>query len=363
MSNRRVPVILTLFVIVAVCRMAFAQSEPLRGTVVNNSDMGIRNVQVVLRASSDDAAIDTTTSDDDGNFSIAMESLRPGYEIHLHKDGYEDVTLPISPQQLVVANIKIIMQPNQIEAPKKVAGSRPNEVKPTPVSASAPAPSLVTPGARNKAVALYNKGVEAWEEAKSASDANEPEERRKALQLIRQSASLDPTFAEPVIMLSRLALKDRNWAEASRYSEDLIRIDPNDIDAVRTLYLCMVIMRHHHRIGEAALRLTNLDPSTVDSIEEHAQTFFKNEIYVMARAMFEVLTEVSPDPANAYLHLGLCCAALDDIEATRAAFEAFLELAHENHPSIESVRSDLATLNDSAIPEALRRQESPGPLE
>lgn len=351
MSIRRVPVFVTLFVIVAVCRMATAQSEPLHGTVINKSDNGIKNVQIVLRASSGDAAIETTTTDDDGNFSIAMESLRPGYEIHLHKDGYEDVTLPISPQQLVVANISITMQAIRVEAPPPV--------KATPT----PAPSLVTPGARNKAVALYNKGVEAWEEAKSASDANEPEERRKALQMIRQSASLDPTFAEPVVMLSRLALKDRNWAEASRYSEDLIRIDPNDLDAIRTLYLCMVVMRHHHRIGDAALRLTTADPSTVASIEEHAQTFFRNEIYVMARAMFEVLTEVSPDPANAYLHLGLCCAALDDIEATRAAFEAFLELAPKDHPSIESVRSDLATLNESAIPEALRRQESPGPLE
>jgi len=359
MSIRRVPVLVTLLVIVAVCRMASAQSEPLRGTVVNKSDKGIKNVQIVLRSPSDDAAVETTTTDDDGKFSISMESLRPGHEIHLHKDGYEDVVLPISPQQLVVANIRIIMQPNLIEAPKKVAGAKPNEVKPTP----SPAPSLVTPGARKKAVELYNKGVEAWEEAKSASDANEPEERRRALQMIRQSASLDPTFAEPVVMLSRLALKDRNWAEASRYSEDLIRIDPNDLEAVRTLYLCMVIMRHHHRIGEAALRLTTLDPSTVASIEEHAQTFFKNEIYVMARAMFEALTEISPDPANAYLYLGLCCAALDDVEATRAAFEAFLELAPEDHPSIESVRSDLATLNESAIPEALRRQESPGPLE
>jgi tetratricopeptide (TPR) repeat protein len=232
-------------------------------------------------------------------------------------------------------------------------------VKPTP----APAPSLVTPEARKKAIALFNKGVEAWEESKSADEKGEIEERKKALQMIRQSASLDPTFAEPVVMLSSIALKDQNWAEASRYSEDLIRIDPNDLNAVRTLYLCMVIMRHHHRIGEAAQRLVAIDPDTLDSIENHAQTFFENGIYVMARAMFEVLTEVSTDPANAYLHLGLCCAALDDIDGTRAAFEAFLEHAPENHPSIESVQSDLAALDAPTVPEALRREETLGPLE
>ncbi len=88
-------------------------------------------------------------------------------------------------------------------------------------------------GTREKAIELYNKGVEAWEEAKSAADAKKSGEESGA-QMIRQSASLDPTFAEPLIMLSSLAMKSQNWAEASRYSEDLIRIDPNDIDAIRT---------------------------------------------------------------------------------------------------------------------------------
>lgn len=354
MSNRRVPVLVTLFVIVAVCRMASAQSEPLRGIVVNKTDKGIKEVQIVLRSPSDDAAVETTTTDDDGKFSIPMESLRPGYELHLHKDGYDDITLPITPQQLVVASMRVIMQPNRIEAPKKPAGTRPNGVKPTP------APSLVTPGARKKAVELYNKGVEAWEEAKSADDAGEVEEKYEALQLIRQSASFDPTFAEPLVMLSRLALKDQNWAEASRYSEDLIRIDPNDLDAVRTLYLCVVITRHHHRIGESIQRLVTLDPSTVSSIEKHAQTFFTNEVYVMAKAMYEVLTEISSDPATAYLNLGISCANLGDADGTRAAFTKFLEIAPEDDPQREAVEHDLAAL---AIPEALRATEPPGPLE
>ncbi len=215
---------------------------------------------------------------------------------------------------------------------------------------------------RKKAVELYNKGVEAWEDAKSAEDAMERREKKEALLMIRQSASLDPTFVEPLKFLSSLALQHQGWAEASRYSEDLIRIDPNDLDAIRTLYLTMVIMRHHLRIGEAARRLAKADPDTVASIEEHAQTFFKNEIYLMARAMYEALTEVSSDPVNAYLNLGVCCASLGDVEGTRAAFEAFLELAPADHPDIESVRIDLAALDAPVIPEALESHEPLGPI-
>ena len=78
--------------------------------------------------------------------------------------------------------------------------------------------------------------------------------------------------------------------------------------------------------------------------------------------MYEALTEISPDPVNAYLNLGVCCAALGDVEGTKAAFEAFLELAPEDHPDIESVESDLAALDAHAVPEALESQEPLGPI-
>jgi hypothetical protein len=354
MKHRSVQVLVLTFVVVASAaagRLAFAQAEPLRGTVINKAEKPIKNVEVVLRSPGASESIDEQITDQDGAFTIPMENLRPGYELHFHKDGYIDVTLPISPQQLVIASISVIMQPT-LSAP----AVRPAKVKPTPT------PSVVMLEQRRKAIELYNKGVEAWEEAKSAADANEKRERSEALVMIRQSASLDPTFAEPLVMLSGLAMKSQNWAEASRYSEDLIRIDPNDIDAIRTLYFSMVIMRHHIRIGDAARRLAKADPDTVPSIEEHAQTFFRNELYLMARAMYEALTEISHDPVNAYLNLGVCCAALGDVDGTRAAFEAFLERAPEDHPDIESVRNDLAALDGEAVPEALDSQKPLGPI-
>lgn len=354
MVHRSVQIlVLTLAVVssAAICRQAFAQAEPLRGTVINKTEKPIVNVEVVLRAPGESEPIDERITDDDGTFTIPMESVRPGYELHFHKDGYNDVTLPITAQQLVVANISVVMQPNFV-APSS------QRVQSTPT----PQPSLVIPEQRKKAIELYNKGVAAWEKAKSAADANEPIEKKEALMMIRQSASLDPTFAEPLIMLSRLAMKNQNWAEASRYSEDLIRIDPNDIDAIRTLYFSMVIMRHHIRVGDAARRLAKADPDTIASIEEHALAFFQNEVYLMAEAMYEALTEISPDPVNAYLNLGVCRASLGDVEGTKAAFEAFLERAPADHPDIESVKNDLAALEGNAVPEALASQEPLGPI-
>lgn len=354
MKHRLVPALfITIAVIasLAASRQVFSQAEPLRGAVINKAEKPIKNVEVQLRAPDSSEAIEEQVTDEDGEFTISIESLRPGYELHFHKDGYTDVTLPITPQQLVMASISVVMQPTLTAPSANPAGAKPT-----------PTPSSVMSAQQKKAIELYNKGVEAWQEAKSASDENEPIEKREALMMIRQAASLDPTFAEPLIMLSSLAMKSQNWAEASRYSEDLIRIDPNNIDAVRTLYFSMVIMRHHIRVGDAARRLAKTDPSTIPSIEEHAQTFFKNEIYLMARAMYEALTEVSPDPVNAYLNLGVCCAALGDVEGTRSAFEAFLERAPEDHPDIETVRNDLAALDAGLVPDALRNDTPVGPI-
>jgi tetratricopeptide (TPR) repeat protein len=354
MKTRSVQILVFTIVIVAsttIYRQAFAQAEPLHGTVINKTENPIKNVEVLLRAPGTSESIDEQITDEDGKFTIPMESLRPGYELFFHKNGYTDVTLAISPQQLVIASISVIMQPKFTAPAANPAGAKPT-----------PTPSSEISAQQKKAIELYNKGVEAWEEAKSASDENEQHEKKDALMMIRQAASLDPTFAEPLVMLSSLAMKSRNWAEASRYSEDLIRIDPNNIDAVRTLYFSMVIMRHHIRVGDAARRLAKADPSTIPSIEEHAQTFFKNEIYLMARAMYEVLTEISSDPVNAYLNLGVCCVALGDVEGTRAAFEAFLERAPADHPGIEAVKSDLAALDGMAIPEALDSQKPLGPI-
>ena len=342
--------VLTVTVIAAatICHQAFAQTEPLRGTVINKTEKPIKKVQVVLRAPGTTIVIEEHITDEKGQFSIAMESLRPGYELYLHKDGYDDVTLPISPQQLVIANIRVIMQPTRVEP-----APQPAKAKPTPPS------SLVTPEKRKQAIELYNKGVELWEEVKDADDAMEMEQRKEAYQMIRQAASMDPDFAGPLRFLGRLAMQRHNWAEASRYSEALIRIDPKDEKAIRDLYVSLVIMRHFKRVGEAAKLLIAFDQENIPHVERHAQEFFKNNQIVMARALYEALSEIAPDPINAYLNLGICCASLDDVEGTRAAFEAFIEIAPEDHPDLESVRRDLAALDTPAAPEAQGAPEAP----
>jgi tetratricopeptide (TPR) repeat protein len=321
------------FALAAQSRWTAAQTEPLNGIVVNEADHGIKNVRVVLRAPGTDTIIDEHRTDEDGRFSLPMDSIRPGYELHLHKDGYDDVTLTISPQQLVVANLRVIMSLDR-SAPTPVPTPRPTQP-----------PTLATPDQRNKAVKLYNEAIEQWEEAEA------PEDKKDALRKIRQAASMDPTFAEPLTVLSRIAIENQKWAELSRYSEALIQIDANDEQAIKNLYVSLIITQHFKRVGDAAKLLISSDPDQLAYVEQHAQEFYKNENFRMARALFQALTEIAPEAPNAYLNLGLCCYKLGDVEGTRSAFGTFVELAPEDHPDLDLIRQELDKLPPPEAPE------------
>jgi tetratricopeptide (TPR) repeat protein len=327
---------------------AFAQIEPFRGTVVGKSGKAIEEVQVALRDPGGADVIDEIVTGEDGTFAIPMESIRPGYEIHLHKDGYDDQVLPINPQQLVVATISVTML--------RTVGEPVAQPTPTP-KVDMEAERAAAAERRERAVRMYNDAVEMYGDEKQPKYSKD-----QALLLFRESASIDPTFPEPLRILARLAIKQQNWAEASRYSEALIRIDPTDDEAVNTLYISLVVMRHFERVGEAAKRLISIDPEKIAYVESHAAEFYKNGQFVMARALYQALTEVAPDMPNSYLNLGLCCQALGDAEGTRAAFEKFVELAPEDSEDLDAVRQQLAALDaagESAAPEDIEILEEP----
>ena len=96
MSDCRSLYFVITFVIAAVAGLASAQTEPLHGTVINKSDKGVSSVRIEVRLPSEPTAVVEVTTDEDGKFTIPIESLRPGYEIHLHKDGYDLSLIHIS---------------------------------------------------------------------------------------------------------------------------------------------------------------------------------------------------------------------------------------------------------------------------
>jgi tetratricopeptide (TPR) repeat protein len=305
----------------------------VKGIVADDGGRALAGVEVVLRAGDGAQIIERTTTDDDGVFTLDANEVQPGRELVLELGGYDDAVFAIGPQHLVVSTIELTM--------KRAVTVEPDD-PPPPVADQPTKPRYQQMSdQRIRAIKIYNDAVQRYEKA---TEEKVDQDKAAAIQMLREAASIDPTFAEPHRLLARLALKQQNWAEAARYAEDLLRIDPDDTEAIRILYLGMIVTRNHFRVGEAARRLAAADPPAVASIEEHARTFYDNGIIVMSRALYDVLVDVGNDPATAYLNLGICSLALDDTQAARAAFESFLELAPEEHPDLEMVREQLAGL-------------------
>lgn len=312
---------------------AAAQPESVQGVVTDGDGRPVAGVEVVLREAGGGDVVERHTTDREGAFTVGPGELRPGRELALELDGFEDLVLAVGPQHLVVSRIELTMTRSVRMGAEPAAPSEPRE----------PAERRYEPMSkqRERTIRLYNEAVKQYDDGVRK---NIEEDVLEAETKLREAASLDPTFAAPHRVLARIAVKNQNWAEASRYAEDLLRIDANDIEGIRTLYLSLVVLRHHLRVGDAAVRLAEAEPSTITSIEEHARTFFGNGAYLMARELYEALAQVLEDPVTAYLNLGICCVALDDAEGARKAFESFLELAPEDHPDIPMAREQLESL-------------------
>ncbi len=314
-----------------------AQPTTVKGTVVDGAGRALAGVEVVLRSADAAQPVESRITDRDGGFTLDADEVRPGRELALSLDGYHDAVVAITPQHLVVSTIELTMNRSTDPAPS-VNLDRP---PPTTADESPASRHQTIPDQRKRAIEVYNAAVKQYEKA---TKEKVDEDKAAAIRMLREAASIDPTFAEPHRLLARIALKQQSWAEASRYAEDLLRIDPNDTEAIRLLYLGMVVTRNHYRVGDAARRLGAADPSSVASIEEHARTFYDNGVFIMSRALYEVLVDFTADPATAYLNLGICSLALDDADGGRAALESFLELAPDGHPDIAMVREQLEGL-------------------
>jgi tetratricopeptide (TPR) repeat protein len=327
--------VVVLVVLAAGASPSPAEPEGVRGVVTDPDGRPVAGVEVELRAPGSDEPIERLVTDRAGEFSLSASEVRPGREILLHLDGFNDLALPITPQHLVVSRIELTMTRRTMVAPEVVSPPLPEESTPAP-ERSAPMTEQ-----RRRAILMYNDAVEQYDKAtKNKTEEDQQAAERK----LREAAALDPTFPEPHLLLARLALKRQSWGEASRYAEDVLNILPDDVEASRIVYLSMVITRNHLRVTEAAERLARVNPASIPSIEEHAQTFYTNGQYEMARALYGALIEVSNDKVTAYLDLGICCRALGDSEGARTAFTSFLELAPEDHPDIAMVREWLAAL-------------------
>ena len=175
--------------------------------------------------------------------------------------------------------------------------------------------------ARQEAIPVFNEGVTALE----------VQDMPTALERFFEATKIDPDFAEAQIATAAVAMELKNFQIAADAAEEILRLQPDNTDAVGTAYFAELMIGDIDRLIPSARRLADANPELVSNqMLQHAQVLFDDNELAGSKALLEVILEREPELAPAYFQLGLTCNMLGDVECAKRALARFLEVAPDD---------------------------------
>lgn len=172
--------------------------------------------------------------------------------------------------------------------------------------------------AREEAIPVFNEGVTALE----------AEDMPTALEHFRRASEIDPDFAEASKAMAAVAMELEEYQAAAYAAENLVRLEPDNVDAIGTAYFAELLLGDIERLIPSARRLADANPDVVSrEMLQHAGVLFDEDLLEGSKSLLEVVLEKEPDLAPAHFQLGLTCNSMGDVECAKGAFQRFLELA------------------------------------
>ena len=183
--------------------------------------------------------------------------------------------------------------------------------------------------ARQEAIPVFNEGVAALE----------AKDMPTALKFFLEATEIDPDFPEAQIAAAAVAMELKNFQTAADAAEEILRLQPDNLDAVGTAYFAELMIGDMDRLIPSARRLADANPELVSNeMLQHAQVLFDDNELDGSKALLEVILEREPDLAPAFFQLGLTCNMLGDVECAQEALAKFLEIAPDD-PDAATARS------------------------
>ncbi len=175
--------------------------------------------------------------------------------------------------------------------------------------------------ARQEAIPVFNEGVTALQ----AKDLP------TALEHFLQASKIDPDFPEAWNATAAIALELKNFEVAADAAEEILRLQPDNTNAMGTAYFAELMIGDIDRLIPSAQRLADASPELVSNeMLQHARVLFDTNELVGSRALLGVILEREPELAPAYFQLGLTCNMQGDVECAKQALAKFLELAPDD---------------------------------
>lgn len=175
--------------------------------------------------------------------------------------------------------------------------------------------------ARQEAIPVFNEGVAALE----------AEDLPTALGNFLKASEIDPDFPEAWNAAAAIAMELKNFQIAADAAEELLRLQPENTNAMGTAYFAELMIGDIDSLIPSARRLAEVSPELVSNeMLQHAQVLFDDNELAGSRALLEVILEREPELAPAYFQLGLTCNMQGDVECAKEALAKFLELAPDD---------------------------------
>ncbi len=175
--------------------------------------------------------------------------------------------------------------------------------------------------ARQEAIPVFNEGVTALE----------VQDMPTALDRFFEATKIDPDFPEAQIATAAVAMELKNFQIAADAAEEILRLQPDNTDAVGTAYFAELMIGDIDRLIPSARRLADANPELVSNqMLQHAQVLFDDNELAGSKALLEVILEREPELAPAYFQLGLTCNMMGDVECAKQALRKFLEVAPDD---------------------------------
>ena len=274
------------------------------GSIADISGNPLKGVEVSVVADGIDGPL-TGHSKKNGKFSVALPDHDLAYEFTFTKEGFEPASLEFIPGPEELGPLEVILA---------LAG----EIS----------------EARELAIPVFNEGVAALETGDKAA----------ALEKFRQASEIDPDFAEASTATAAIAMELEDFATAADAGENLVRLQPDNLDAITTAYFAELMLIDIERLIPSARRLADANPEVVSNeMVQHATVLFDKNEFAGSRSMLEIVIEKAPETAAAYLQLGLVCNMAGDPACAKDALESYLELAPDG-PDAATARSLLEYL-------------------
>ncbi len=298
----------------------------LQGVVVDDQGNRLAGVEVEITTESSSTPL-TATTKKKGTFAVRIPDRSAVYEVRCRREGFLESVVSSRPSQADVTFVEVTMARRAGPPPESPL---PSERPPQPPPS---APTDRT-DQRRAAIGVFNQGVVALE----AGD------HETAAARFQEAAAIDPGLPEPYRALAALAMEREDYAAAAEAAERLLQLQPDDLEARRTVYFAWVMLGDPERVESSARQMLVADPASAPSeLLEHARGLFEQNLFELARSVLEALTEQRPDLAEAHYLLGLCCNSLGDVTRAGAELRRFLELAPD-HADAATARSLLEYL-------------------